>query len=278
MLTIVDMWRFLRFNQISLMLNSRLNLDGSVVHRISFFFRSILALLAGHFISISGESQPFSELFNLPGYWPALLSSIVIALIAIEQTNYATIRLHQRFPTYDKEFLKIKRQLIFCLILPFVTIFTLALMYYAYHDYFILDTMWVTNHGFQIFGMLLVLNVLFSFTQIKEVSGVTKLEPLPIYESSEKQIVYVTHKDGINQGYDENGMLILITRSLRDQYKLFNKRLYILNPQNSIIRLNNILVAYDIPGGKTRVELITPAGARVDVSGRQRKFYLGYFK
>ena len=182
------------------MLNSNLNLDGSVVHRISFFFRSILALLAGHFISISGESQPFSELFNLPGYWPALVSSVVIALIAIEQTNYATIKLHQRFPTYDKEFLKIKRQLIFCLILPFATIFTLALVYYAYHDYFILDTMWVTNYGFQIFGMLLILNVLFGVTQINKVSDVPSVKPIPIHESSEKDIVYVTHKDGINQG------------------------------------------------------------------------------
>lgn len=260
------------------MLNSHLNFDGSVVHRISFFLRSILALLSGHFISINGESQPFRELFKLPGYWPALLSSIGIAIIAIEQANYATIKLHQRFPTYDKAFVKIKWQLFFCLILPFATIFVLALVYYAYHGYFILDTMWVTHHGLQILLMLLLLNVLFFVTLIADVPKVNNFELSTYCESSENEILYVTHEDGINKGYNENGVLILITRSLKSQYKLLDKRLYILNPQSSIIRLNNILIAYDVPGGKTKVEMIAPAGTSVEVSGRQRKFYLAYFK
>jgi hypothetical protein len=278
LLIIVDMRRFLRSNQISLMFNLNLNLDGSVVHRISFFLRFILALVAGAFISINGESQPFKELFKLPGYWPALLSSVAIALIAIEQVNFSTIRLHRRFLIYDKEFVKIKRQVFFCFILPFVTVFGLATVYYAYYGYFILDTMWLTYHGWQILAMLLLLNVSFALTRIVRVPEVTHLEPLSIQESSENEIVYVTHDNGINKGYNENGGLVLIPCSLKDQYKLLNKRLYILNPQNSIIRLTNILVAYDIPCGKTRVELITPPGTKVDVSGRQRKFYLPYFK
>lgn len=260
------------------MLNSNLNLDGSVVHRISFFLRSILALLAGHFISINGESQPFKELFKLPGYWPALLCSIIIAMVAIEQVNYSTIKLHKRLPVYDKEFVKLKRQIVFCLILPFMTIFTLAIAYYAYYGFFILDTMWVTHHGWQIIVMLLLLNVLFGVTRIKIVPKVLIPEPILNCEVLEKEIGYVSHENGFNKVSYKDGSHTLDIRSLDTIYKTLNKQLYRLNPLNSIVRLDSILIAYDIPGGKTKVEMITPVGGFVLVSGRQRQFYLGYFK
>ena len=260
------------------MSNSNLNFDGSVVHRISFFLRSILALLSGHFISINGESQPFRELFKLPGYWSALLCSIVIAVVAIEQVNYSTIRLHKRLPVYDKEFVKLKRQLVFCLILPFVTIFSLSMAYYAYYGYFILDTMWVTHHGWQILMMLFLLNVLFGLTRITIVPTVLIPEPILDCQVLEKEIGYVSHDNGFNKTFYKDGSYSLDIRSLKAIYKTLNKHLYRLNPLHSIIRLDSILIAYDIPGGKTKVELSTPTGAFVIVSGRQKKFYLAYFK
>jgi len=234
--------------------------------RLTIFFRITLAAVAGHLISIGGEFQSQSELMKLPGYPMALFTSILIAIIAIEHVNYSIIRLHRRFPFYEDDYLKISWQLITCVLAPFVTIFILATIYYALHGHLILDTMWTADHGWQVLFMLLILNMIF---------GIAMIRSNPLIE---RTITYIVHEDGINKiNYNDNSWE-LDRRSLYDLAELLGADEYILNPKKTILRLDNIKVAFDDREGNFMVELTHPQGMLIAVSDRQRKYYIKFFR
>jgi hypothetical protein len=246
--------------------------------RITFIYRIILALIAGHLITIGGEFQNLSELIKLPGYPVALLSSVLIAIVAIEQVNYSIVRLYRRYPTYEKDYTKVRWQLINCVLKPFITIFILATIYYAFHGYFILDTMWPADNGWQILFMLLVLNMIFGIAMTKSTPPLKLLSAPKTLLPFVREITHIMHDNGINKIHYDNDTCELDRRSLYDLGQTLDLTKYVLNPKSSILRLDNIKVAGDNPEGIFIVELIYPRGMLIAVSDRQRKFYSGYLR
>jgi hypothetical protein len=255
------------------MQNLILNLD-SPSPGLKFFLRFLLALVAGHLISTGGEFQTYTELVKLPGYPIAFVSSVIIAIVAVEQVHYSILLLHRRFPTYDSSQVKLLWQIITCFLLPYLTIFILATAYYAYHNYFILDTMWLTNHGWHIFMMLLVLNLLFGITGQQTVVPTELPKTNPLRSLDTRQIAYVLHDVGINIIYFLDGSHEIDSRTLKQIHNALDKGQFVLNPKRSIVRRDNVLDGIESPDGKFRIELISPAGTFIEVSMRQKKFYL----
>jgi hypothetical protein len=243
----------------------------------SILLKCSAALFTGFLICFTGESESIMDLIHLPGFEVALIVSSIIALIAIEHVSYSTKLLHRRHPTYDQEQKKIRYQVLHCLIAPFLLIFTLASIYYACHGIFILNTMWLTNHGWQIFIMLLLLNVSHNLRGILKNEKVAPIPPTVIGPTLAPYILYANHQDRVNHVYRNDGSCNCDFRSLKDLFKDLDPNAYMLNPFNCIIRWDNINKAFDLPNGKVRVELISPAGLSAVVSRRQRRFYLGYF-
>jgi hypothetical protein len=254
-----------------------LNLEGSNVRPLTIISKLVMALMTGYIICTGGEFQSFRELARLPGFMVAFFTSVGIAVFAIEQVYYSTRWLHRRLPTYDADHLKIRWQIIFCFVAPFITIFVLASGYYAYHGYFILDTMWPTSHAWQIFFMLLALNLLYAIPRSRTVSPAPELAlslvlpPVPL-------VTYVKNDKGVNTiHFNEGAEKCEIGLSLHSIFKTLDPNLYILNPKDSIIRCDNIIKAYDSGVGRLRIELISPAGTIALVARRQKKAYIGYF-
>ena len=274
---IADMWRFLRSNQNKSMQISMLNPNGSNVHRITFLYRFILAVVAAHLITTGGEFQSFTELVKLRGYPIAMLSSLAIAMIVIEQVHYSTLKLQKRFPVYDLAYRKLSWQLLTCLLLPFLTIFGLATIYYAVHGFFILDTMWMTNHSWQVVLMLLVLNLVFSFPQAGSAPHFTVPEPKALTQPEARCLMYVLPSNGVTKVYYDDGTHNVDNRSLEDIFKLLDTKSYILNPKRSIVRVDNIKKIYKFPNGGLKLELFCPAGTLVSVSKRQSPAYACFF-
>ena len=250
--------------------------QSKTVHTIPFIYRFFLALSGGHLITTGGEFQTLSELVKLPGYPLAVITSIGIAFIAIEQLYYSLLRLNRLYPSYNKGYTKFRLQLITCVLAPFLTVFILATIYYACHGYFILDTMWPADHGWQILLMLLVLNMVFGAAMVWP-------KPTPDVDSSldnlmlsKQTITHIIHDKGYNKVHYNNGTEQLDSRSLYDLYQLMEPGAYILNPKKSIIRRDNIRFAGENLEGYFVVELISPKGMRLPVSDRQKKFYVDY--
>lgn len=263
-------------NQITPLMITLSWLQSSTVQSMPFFYRFLLALVGGHLITLGGEFQTISELIKLRGFPVALITSIFIAIIAIEQVHYSLIRLNRKYPTYDKDYTKLRWQIIMCVLIPFCIVFSLATIYYAFNGYFILDTMWLADHGWQVVFMLTVLNTMLSLAMVppKAVPAGDSSGEATI--SSIRMITHIIHDKGYNKIYYSDGTEQLDSRSLYDLYQLLNPGEYILNPKKSIIRRDNIRFAGENLEGYFVVELISPKGVRVPVSDRQKKFYVDY--
>jgi hypothetical protein len=251
-----------------------LNLEGSDVRSLTFISKLVMALMSAYIICTGGEFQSFRELVKLRGFLAAFFTSAGIAILAIEQVFYSTRWLHRRFPTYDSDHVKVRWQIIICFMAPFITVFVLASAYYAYHGYFILDTMWPTSHAWQIFFMLLVLNLLYAIPRAISPAptlGESLLLPVVLV------VVYVQNDKGVNTFYFNDGTeKYEVVLSLYAIFKTLDPKLYILNPKDSIIRRDNIIKAHDSGVGRLRIELISPAGTFALVARRQEKAYAAY--
>ena len=252
-----------------------LNVDGSN-QRLKFFCRLLLAIFAGHLISTGGEFQSFSELRILTGYPIALLTSVLIAIVAVEQVHYSTLLLNRKYPVYDSNHLRLVWQIITCFALPFLNIFLLATLYYAYHEHFILDTMWLTDHGWQIFIMLVALNLCFRVSQNNVLIPPVSVVPGALVFLADAEIAYAVHVDGVNKVVSDIGAQQLDTRSLPEIYKALEPGKYILNPKASIIRRDNIKYKVRNKDGTYIIVLIAPTGTSIVVSNNQSKFYVDY--
>jgi len=272
---------------------NQLSLNADDLKGISFPFvtRFLFALVAGYLISTVGETQSSTELVKLPGFIPAFFTSIGIAIIAVEQVSYSTVLVHRRFHWYDSTITKVSWQIALCFAMPFLTIFLLASGYYAYHGFFILDTEWTTMYGWQIFFMLLALNLVFTMAQIpfKSFTGnpipnltsyeiptvIPELQPVVI--TSHRLIAFVIHYNGNNKVYYMDGGHIMDPRSLKDLFKLLDPDLYRINPKKSIIRLDNIHKITENADGSLKIELITPEKMVTEVCKTHKNAYLGYY-
>jgi hypothetical protein len=243
---------------------------------IPFYQRFFLAVIAGHLITTGGEFQNMSELVKLPGYPMAIITSVVIALITIEHVYYSMTGLNQKYPTYDTDYKKIRWQLIACVLTPFLTVFILATIYYAFHGLFILDTMWPADHGWRVLLMLLVLNMIFGISMVKTTTVLnTDISPEATIFSKRK-ITHIIHDNGYNKICYNDGTEQLDNRSLYDLYQILESGAYILNPKKSIIKRDNIKFAGENLEGYYVVELFSPKGMRIPVSDRQKKFYTDF--
>lgn len=259
------------------MQNLSLSSDGSFLKSVSFPYRFILACIAGHVITTGGEFENFTKLAKLSGYPLAMLSSVSIALIVIEQVRYFNLVINKKFPDKGQWPVKIRWQIIMGLVLPFATVFVLAAVYYAWNGIFILDTLWPATNGWLIFFMLIVLNVLFSFTQpVADVPEKNEESQQMILDFT-RAVVYIAHIDGMNKMHYAEGAYTMDVRSLNDIFKTLDPNLYIFTPRCSIIKRDNIKMIYQEEGGKLRVELFSPKGAFAIVSNRQRNGFKGYF-
>jgi hypothetical protein len=272
-------------NQLPLNANSLKGVSFPVLSRLVF------AVVAGYLISTVGEPQSFTELVKIPGFIPAFFTSIGIAIIAVEQVNYSTLVVHRRYFWYDTSFTKVSWQITLCFVMPFLTIFLLASGYYAYYNHFILDTRWTTMYGWQIFFMLLALNLMFTMAQIqiKTPPGAAELPPNipeipstnfalpPVLMTSLRTVAFIIHYNGNNMVYYMDGGHIVDPRSLKELFKLLDPDLYRMNPKMSIIRLSNIKNITELADGSLKVELITPEGMVTKVCRAHKNAYLGYY-
>jgi hypothetical protein len=253
-------------------------------NKITPIYRILLAVVAGGLICVGGEFMSYRELYRLPGFRLAMSTSILIALIAVEQVSYNVLRLRKRFPDEIFGSSRIFRQIVTCLLLPFILIFCLASSYYAFHDIFILDTMWISDHAAHIIIMLTALNMVFIIAELSAKYQVgekdlpqAEINPNLKTDTIVDVIAFVKHENGCNWVTHINGEIIYDFRTLKEIYRSFDRNLYTLNGKQSIVRRDNILKASKVNGSGCNLEFVYPAGAVLYVSGRQSLHYRAYY-
>lgn len=236
----------------------------------------LMAIFAAHVIVTGGEFEDISSLVRLDDYPIAMLGSFVIAFVAVKQVRFSTLWVHKRFTSYDLRRVKISWQIGLCLLCPFVTISSLATLYYAFHGHFILDTMWLDLHGWAILMMLIVLNFVLAIPKLQALLPVVqKSETSPLV--AQRQIVCVIHRGRVNFVYYTDGGYMIDARSLIAIFETLDSIEYIFNLRHSIFRKDNIKAAFNNNNGTATVEMLIPVGETTIVSGRLKAVLNGYY-
>jgi hypothetical protein len=212
-------------------------------------------------------------LYELPGYTLAMTVSVAIAGSAIEMVHQLNKKLNSLYHEVVLTGARMGRQIIWGFLVPFLAIFLMATIYYWMNGMFILDTMWLDNHGITVALMLVFLNSFYIIQRfaVFRTEGMIVLSPEVQTSVSalveEDVIVYVFVKSG---GYST------LYKSLKTILNTLDKREYFLS-RICIVRRDNIDFAYE-KDGQIKVRLKIPEGVEALFSLRQKAVLSGYFK
>lgn len=203
--------------------------EGIHIKYNDLLFRIIISLIAAHIIVAFGATQSFFQLLINWKYYRSLLPSAVIAFLLISEVYLATVKLDKRFDWRERTVQRIGLQLLLALIIPAITAFLLATVYFAAFGYNILRNTYYLEFDFPVIViLLLLLNIyylaFYFFRRWQLAEQEKALET--IQQTAEKQkSVFMVHKgnkgvpialDNICYFYHEGGLNFLRTFEKED--------------------------------------------------------------
>ena len=123
------------------------------------YFRIIIALLAAHIIVSFGAKESFFVLLISWYYYRSLLLSFVIAFLLISEVYLVTIKLDKNYNWKERTVQRVGLQVLIGVILPSVTAFLLATIYFSFFGFNILNTYYIRFDFPVIVILLILLNV-----------------------------------------------------------------------------------------------------------------------
>jgi len=118
--------------------------------------RIILALTGAFIFTVYGEKENSLELLLLPEFYPAFLTSLVIALVVIHYIYFANTVLNVKYDWQGATVQRLLLQLLFALIVPSLLAFSMATIYFRYNKVDLRNTFYIT-HEFPFIVLLLTL-------------------------------------------------------------------------------------------------------------------------
>ena len=154
------------------------------------YFRIIIALLAAHIIVSFGAKESFFVLLISWYYYRSLLLSFVIAFLLISEVYLVTIKLDKNYNWKERTVQRVGLQVLIGVILPSVTAFLLATIYFRFFGFNILNTYYIRFDFPVIVILLILLNVYYlAFYFYK------------LWQQSEKRLLSInTHKEEQQKG------------------------------------------------------------------------------
>ena len=123
------------------------------------WFRIIIALVAAHIIVAFGAKESFFQLLISWIYYRSLLPSFLIAFLLISEVYIVTVRLDKHFAWNTHTVQRIGLQLLLGTILPSISAFLLATIYFGAFGYNILNTYYLQFDFPVIVIMIILVNV-----------------------------------------------------------------------------------------------------------------------
>jgi len=131
-------------------------------HKVTYpdpYLRLAACLVASHLLVVYGESRTVFEMMLMPEYYIAVTGSTIIAFVLFSIVRFVTIRLDSNFPWRTRTAERIGMQVFFGLVLPSISAFLLAALYFFIRGGNILETTYL-RYDFQVVIMqLLLINV-----------------------------------------------------------------------------------------------------------------------
>jgi len=259
------------------------------------WFRLVVALFAAHFVVVFGEKESTFQLMLTWDYYRSVLFSFVIAFLLVSLAYLVTCRLDRYYDWKQLTIQRIGLQLLLGLILPAVTAFLLAFLYFRLYHIRILDTDYVQYVFPVVILMLLMLNMYYlafyfyrqwQITAIQTlnenvpvntrdkqrsieifiVSKGTKNIPLPV-----KTISYFYHDGEYNFLRTFEGEDFIISQALDEVEKLLPKKEFFRANRQLIVSLMACRHFESLDYGKLELFTEPPLKQTVVISRRRAK-------
>ncbi|MHB8207632.1 LytR/AlgR family response regulator transcription factor [Mucilaginibacter sp.] len=258
------------------------------------YFRIIVALIAAHIIVSFGAKESLFQLLITPDYYQSLLPSAVIAFLLVCEVYLVTIRLDKHYDWKEDTAKRIGLQLSLALILPAITAFLLATIYFGLFGYNILNTYYLQFDFPVIVIMLILLNVYYlafyfyrqwQLTESRLLNMASKEDepknkevfvvqrgakniPLPV-----KTICYFYHDGDFNFVRTFEKEDFLITQALDEvQAQLHEKQFFRVNRQ-MLINFKACEHFEPLEFGKLELFVTPPAKEQVIISQKRAKAF-----